>query len=125
MPRPARWARPRGCLSARTRIGLKSSRCPERAKRPSTSPPTPEGDTLMQRRTLINTALAAMAAAAGFSTLPVFAQGNWPTGKPITYLVPFAAGGTTDVLGRLIGQKLGTALGTTIIVDNKPGAGGS
>ncbi|WP_074575169.1 tripartite tricarboxylate transporter substrate binding protein [Polaromonas sp. JS666] len=76
----------------------------------------------MQRRTLLNTALAAMA---GFSTLPAFAQGNWPTGKPITYLVPFAAGGTTDVLGRLIGQKLGTALGTTIVVDNKPGAGGS
>ena len=77
---------------------------------------------MMQRRTLLNTALAAMA---GFSTLPAFAQGNWPTGKPITYLVPFAAGGTTDVLGRLIGQKLGTALGTTIVVDNKPGAGGS
>jgi len=77
---------------------------------------------MMQRRTLLNTALAAMA---GFSTLPAFAQGNWPTGKPITYLVPFAAGGTTDVLGRLIGQKLGTALGTTIIIDNKPGAGGS
>jgi len=78
---------------------------------------------MMQRRTLINTALAAMAG--GFSTLSAFAQGNWPTGKPITYLVPFAAGGTTDVLGRLIGQKLGTALGTTIVVDNKPGAGGS
>ena len=76
----------------------------------------------MQRRILINTALAAIA---GLSTFSAFAQGNWPTGKPITYLVPFAAGGTTDVLGRLIGQKLGTALGTTIIVDNKPGAGGS
>jgi tripartite-type tricarboxylate transporter receptor subunit TctC len=76
----------------------------------------------MQRRILINTALAAMA---GLSTLTAFAQGNWPTGKPITYMVPFAAGGTTDVLGRLIGQKLGTALGTTVIVDNKPGAGGS
>jgi len=75
----------------------------------------------MQRRTLITTALAM----AGLSTLPAFAQGSWPTGKPITYMVPFAAGGTTDVLGRLIGQKLGTVLGTTIIVDNKPGAGGS
>jgi tripartite-type tricarboxylate transporter receptor subunit TctC len=77
----------------------------------------------MQRRTLLNTALAAMAG--GLSTLPAFAQGSWPTGKPITYLVPFPAGGTTDVLGRLIGQKLGTVLGTNIIVDNKPGAGGS
>ncbi|WP_411883641.1 Bug family tripartite tricarboxylate transporter substrate binding protein [Polaromonas sp. YR568] len=77
----------------------------------------------MQRRTLLNTALAAMAG--GLSALPAFAQGSWPTGKPITYLVPFPAGGTTDVLGRLIGQKLGTVLGTNIIVDNKPGAGGS
>lgn len=78
---------------------------------------------MMQRRTLLNTALAAMAG--GLSALPAFAQGSWPTGKPITYLVPFPAGGTTDVLGRLIGQKLGTVLGTNIIVDNKPGAGGS
>jgi tripartite-type tricarboxylate transporter receptor subunit TctC len=77
----------------------------------------------MQRRTLLNTALAAMAG--GLSTLPAFAQGSWPTGKPITYLVPFPAGGTTDVLGRLIGQKLGTVLGTNVIIDNKPGAGGS
>lgn len=79
--------------------------------------------TMMQRRTLLHTALAATAA--GFATLPAFAQGSWPTGKPITYVVPFAPGGTTDVLGRLIGQKLGTVLGSTIIIDNKPGAGGS
>lgn len=77
----------------------------------------------MQRRTLIHTALATLAGS--LTTLSAFAQGAWPTGKPITYLVPFAAGGTTDVLGRLIGQKLGPVLGTTIIVDNKPGAGGS
>ena len=77
----------------------------------------------MQRRTLLTTALAAMAA--GLPALPAFAQGSWPTGKPITYLVPFPAGGTTDVLGRLIGQKLGTVLGTNVIIDNKPGAGGS
>lgn len=78
---------------------------------------------MMQRRTLIQTALAATATS--FGVLPAFAQTGWPTGKPITYLVPFAAGGTTDVLGRLIGQKLGTVLGTTIVIDNKPGAGGS
>ncbi|MDQ0081980.1 tripartite-type tricarboxylate transporter receptor subunit TctC [Variovorax boronicumulans] len=78
----------------------------------------------MQRRTLIHTALASSLAAG----LPVaFAQSsnNWPTGKAITYLVPFPAGGTTDVLGRLIGQKLGTVLGTSVIIDNKGGAGGS
>jgi tripartite-type tricarboxylate transporter receptor subunit TctC len=75
----------------------------------------------MQRRTLIQTAAASFAAAA----LPAFAQNTWPTGKAVTYLVPFPAGGTTDVLGRLISQKLGTVLGTSVIVDNRAGAGGS
>ncbi|MBV7544631.1 tripartite tricarboxylate transporter substrate binding protein [Acidovorax sp. sic0104] len=77
----------------------------------------------MQRRTLIHT--AALAAAVGFVSLPAAAQGTWPTGKPISYVVPFAAGGTTDTLGRLIGQQLGTALGTTVVVENKGGAAGS
>ena len=75
----------------------------------------------MQRRTLIQTAIAALAVGA----LPAFAQGNWPTGKAITYMVPFPAGGTTDVLGRLISQQLGTVLGTSVVIDNKGGAGGS
>jgi len=76
----------------------------------------------MQRRTFIQSTAAALA---GIPTLSVLAQGQWPTGKPITYLVPFPAGGTTDVLGRLIGQKLGPLLGTTVVIDNKGGAGGS
>jgi len=77
----------------------------------------------MQRRTLIRTALASLAA--GLPALPALAQPSWPTGKPITYLVPFPAGGTTDLLARLIAQKLGPALGTSVIIDNKGGAGGS
>jgi len=77
----------------------------------------------MQRRTLIHT--AAFAAAVGLIGLPAAAQGTWPTGKTISYVVPFAAGGTTDTLGRLIGQQLGTALGTTVVVENKGGAAGS
>lgn len=77
----------------------------------------------MQRRTLIQTALASLGGA--LPQLPAFAQAQWPTGKTITYLVPFPAGGTTDVLGRLIAQKLGPVLGTNVIVDNKGGAGGS
>ena len=59
-----------------------------------------------------------------FLSLPAQAQDKWPS-KPITYVVPFPAGGTTDTLARLIGQKLGTALGQTIVVDNKGGAGGA
>ena len=65
------------------------------------------------------------AAAAGAAlALPSRGQDKWPS-KPIVYIVPFPAGGTTDILARLIGQKLGPALGTTIVVDNKGGAGGS
>jgi tripartite-type tricarboxylate transporter receptor subunit TctC len=75
----------------------------------------------MQRRTLIQAAAASLAAGA----LPAFAQGTWPTGKAITYLVPFPAGGTTDTMGRLISQKLGAALGTSVVIDNRGGAGGS
>jgi len=75
----------------------------------------------MHRRTLLCTAFAALAAGA----LPAWAQDAWPRGKAITYLVPFPAGGTTDTLGRLISQKLGTALGTSVVIDNKGGAGGS
>ncbi len=54
----------------------------------------------------------------------VTAEDKWPT-KPITYVVPFPAGGTTDTLARIIGQKLSVALGQPVIVDNKPGAGGN
>jgi tripartite-type tricarboxylate transporter receptor subunit TctC len=75
----------------------------------------------MKRRSLIHSALAiASLSALG---LPALAQDKWPS-KPITYVVPFPAGGTTDILGRLIGQKLGPVLGTTIVIDNKGGAGG-
>ncbi|WP_431097016.1 Bug family tripartite tricarboxylate transporter substrate binding protein [Polaromonas aquatica] len=75
----------------------------------------------MKRRTLIHSAFAGAAMSA--LALPAWAQDKWPS-KPITYVVPFPAGGTTDILGRLIGQKLGAVLGTTIVIDNKGGAGG-
>jgi tripartite-type tricarboxylate transporter receptor subunit TctC len=48
---------------------------------------------------------------------------SWPN-KPIRYIVPFAAGGTTDILARTISEKLTVALGQPVIVENKPGAGG-
>jgi tripartite-type tricarboxylate transporter receptor subunit TctC len=74
----------------------------------------------MVKRLFWSLLAAACAVAAG----PVLAQDKWPT-KPITYIVPFPPGGTTDILARAIAQKLGPALGTTIVVENKPGAGGN
>ncbi|NDY92495.1 Bug family tripartite tricarboxylate transporter substrate binding protein [Ideonella livida] len=64
--------------------------------------------------------LAALATAAAMPG--AWAQGGYPA-KPITVVVPYPAGGANDMLGRLIGQKMGEALGTTVIIDNKPGAG--
>jgi tripartite-type tricarboxylate transporter receptor subunit TctC len=67
--------------------------------------------------------IAAMAGAVALSASSVaFAQAAYPT-KAITLIVPYPAGGANDMLGRLIGQKLGEALGQQVLVDNRPGGG--
>jgi len=63
------------------------------------------------------------AAAAALGPAPAAAQA-WPA-KPVRYIVPFAPGGTTDIIGRIVAEKLGPALGQQIIVENKAGQGGS
>lgn len=65
---------------------------------------------------------AAVAATTLFAT-PAAAQDNYPT-KPIRMICPFPPGGTTDVVARLVAQKLTEAWGQQVIVDNRPGAGG-
>jgi tripartite-type tricarboxylate transporter receptor subunit TctC len=55
----------------------------------------------------------------------VLAQSEWPRGQPLKLIVPFTAGSGTDVVARLLGEKLGPALDTTIVVDNRAGAGGT
>lgn len=54
---------------------------------------------------------------------PVFALAQAYPNKPITIVVPFVAGGSTDVTARAIGQKLSTQLGQPVVVENKPGGG--
>ena len=44
--------------------------------------------------------------------------------QPVTFIVPFAPGGTTDILARVLGQKMSEAMGTPVIIDNRPGSGG-
>jgi tripartite-type tricarboxylate transporter receptor subunit TctC len=68
--------------------------------------------------------LAAMALFALAFALPSAAQSAWPS-KPIRIVVPFAAGGTTDILARAIAPELSKAFGQQFIVDNRAGAGGN
>ncbi|MDT0138362.1 tripartite tricarboxylate transporter substrate binding protein [Acidovorax sp. PRC11] len=66
-----------------------------------------------------------LAAAAACALLPGLAAAQAFPGKPITIIVPFAAGGTTDILARIIAQGMGGELGQSVVVDNRAGAGGN
>jgi tripartite-type tricarboxylate transporter receptor subunit TctC len=70
-------------------------------------------------------ALAVAACTLGAGASPAAAQGAqaWPS-RPVTMVVPFAAGGGTDVLGRIIGRRLSEVLGQQVIIENIAGAGG-
>lgn len=74
-------------------------------------------------KTLPAYVFAGLAAAAVMAASPAQAQ-NWPT-KPVTVIVPFAAGGNTDVAARLFADRLSQRLGQQFVIENKSGAGGS
>jgi tripartite-type tricarboxylate transporter receptor subunit TctC len=70
--------------------------------------------------------LTLTAAALATTALPrTAAADTWPTGKPIRAVVPFTAGSTIDILGRIVLDPLGRQLGATIVVENRGGAGGT
>ena len=74
----------------------------------------------VSRRSLVATLAFASATA-----LPSLALAQeWPAKQPIRIIVPFAAGGTSDILARTVGEKLQTALKQTVVIENKAGAGG-
>ncbi|WP_316156808.1 tripartite tricarboxylate transporter substrate binding protein [Cupriavidus sp. BIC8F] len=68
---------------------------------------------------------AALAGVLATTALGATAQAPFPTQKPITLVVPFAPGGGNDILARVIAPKMGQVLGQTIVIENKPGAGGN
>ena len=76
----------------------------------------------MNRKHFIRCAAAAALLGVGLGT-GAMAQ-PWPA-KPITMIIPFPPGGTLDVVGRMLAQKLGQQLGQTVIVDNRPGGAGT
>jgi tripartite-type tricarboxylate transporter receptor subunit TctC len=74
----------------------------------------------MQRRNFLN----AVGTTAITFSLPAFAQTKFPS-RPITFIVPFAPGGTTDIIARIVAEPMGKLLGQTIVVDNRGGGGGT
>ena len=70
---------------------------------------------MLYRRSFLTASVTALA-------LPARAQAPWPS-KPIKLVVPYAPGGSTDVVGRVIAEYLGQRLGQNIVVENRPGKG--
>lgn len=84
----------------------------------ATSAPRPSSPVSSSRRSLL---LAA--AAAGFAPRASAQDQSWPS-RPLRIVVPFAPGGTTDLIARVVGVPMSDILGQSVVVENRPGAGG-
>jgi tripartite-type tricarboxylate transporter receptor subunit TctC len=79
----------------------------------------------MKKRELLAAGFA-LAATAAMLPLNALAQADaWPQQKPVTIIVPFPAGGSTDMVARALALQLQTKLGGSFVVDNRPGATGT
>jgi len=78
----------------------------------------------MKRRDILKFGLAALGATAAEMPGVALAQNRYPA-RPIRMVVPFAPGGSTDIVARLLSQRLSVLLGAPILIDNRAGAGGS
>lgn len=79
----------------------------------------------MNRRSLVSASVLGAVGLAAATFLGAAQAADVYPSKPITLVIPYSAGGSTDILGRLLAQKLGENLNATVVVENKPGANGT
>ncbi|WP_084085341.1 Bug family tripartite tricarboxylate transporter substrate binding protein [Cupriavidus sp. USMAA2-4] len=89
---------------------------------PQTRAPACAGTRPSRLRHALGLALTLLATLAPF--VAVHAADQWPS-RPIRWIVPYPPGGSTDMLARVVGQKLGEQLGQPVVIENKAGAGGN